>query len=248
MSKKLPRKWEINGPEEAILRRLWPSNTLQEVMEGLRKAGYTDRTRTAIERKARSLSLGKTDQGWHKSYTTTRKGDDISALEKLDWLPTFDKFETVRSDCVAVCSDMHIPYVDVDLVKKMCSVASRMGATDCILAGDTFNQDMFSQFIRYLGDDSSWTFELEAVSEVLKMLLETFDHVRIRKGNHDLRILRLLLGKVKLKYIFKWVTPEVDKRVTVSEYPYSYLMSGETKVRITHPNSYSKIPTRVSSW
>src|SRR3989304_9568909 len=117
MSKKLPRAWEPN--EEATLRRSWPNDTLKEVIETLRKAGYTDRTRTAIERKARSLSLGKTDQGWHKSYTTTRKGDEISALEKLDWLPTFDKFETVRSDCVAVCSDMHIPYVDVDLGRKM---------------------------------------------------------------------------------------------------------------------------------
>ena len=247
MRKRPQQAWEPDGKEETLLKTLWPDHTLEEVLDAFREAKF-NRSRMSIERKARSMDLHKSSKGRERSYQY-RQTDRVSALEKLDWLPTFDKFETVRSDCVAICSDMHIPYVDIELVKKMCGVAERMEAKDCILAGDTFNQDMFSQFIRYLeGGETSWTFELEAVSEVLKMILGTFQHVWVTRGNHDERILRLLMGKVGLKHIFKWVTPEVDKRVQVSEYPYCYLVSGETKIRITHPKSYSKIPTRVSSW
>src|SRR3970040_1665312 len=244
---KQPNGWTYE--EETLLRRIWPNNTLQEVIGQLRKAGF-HRTRIAVERKARSLSITKRNEGWYKSYRT-RQGDQITAIETLDWLPTFNKFETVHSDCVAVCSDMHIPYVDIDLVRKMCRIGSKMQAKDGILDVDTFNQDMFSHFIRYLDpnrEETSWPFELEAVSEVLKMVLATFKNVWVTRGNHDERILRLLMGKVGLKHIFKWVPGDVDKLIRISEYPYCYLTSGQRSYRITHPKSYSKIPTRVSSW
>jgi hypothetical protein len=252
MSKKLPRTWEPGGPEETLLRRIWPDHTISEVVEKFKTAGYRDRTRTSIERKSRALSLKKTEEGRRKSYVG-RQFADVSALEKLDWLPTFDKFHTVHSECATVYSDPHIPYVDMGLARKMCAISKKMKCTDLILGGDTFNQDMFSHFIRYLGVekgevDATWSFELEAVSEFLKMVLDTFQHVWVTRGNHDERILRLLMGKVGLRHIFKWLDEYDSKRVHVSEYPYCYLMSGARKFRITHPKSYSKIPTRVSSW
>jgi hypothetical protein len=192
MPKKLPRTWEPNGPEETLLKRIWPDHTIQEVVEQFKKAGYRDRSRTGIERKSRALSLRKTEEGRRKSYVG-RQFADVSALEKLDWLPTFDKFHTVHSECATVYSDPHIPYVDMGLARKMCAISKKMKCTDLILGGDTFNQDMFSHFIRYLGAekgelDASWSFELEAVSEFLKMVLDTFQHVWVTRGNHDERI------------------------------------------------------------
>jgi hypothetical protein len=166
-------------------------------------------------------------------------------LENLAWLPTFDGFERFHSESFIAMSDLQCPYVNPDLVRKACAIGKKLGASECILAGDTFNQTMFSKFLSFMGEQT-WTFEMEVVSEILQLLLGTFETIYVTSGNHDRNILKLLLGKVGLKHIFKWVTPEVGKRVKVSEYPYCYVTSGKETIRITHPDSYSRIPGRVA--
>lgn len=236
------------SPEEtALLTELYPDSTAEEIAIQFRHRGYT-RTMLGIERKAGHLHLRKSPAGM-AAINAVRNSPGIvtAAIDRLDWLPTFDQFERFSSPCMAVCSDLQIPYVDVVLIRRMLKIAKQFGAKECVLGGDSFNQDMFSKFMRFLDKGlETWDFEMEVCSEILKMLLEHFETIYVISGNHDRRILQLLLGKVKLKHIFKWVTDEVDKRVKVSEYPYCIATSGDTKIRISHPKSYSVIPTRVA--
>src|SRR3972149_578498 len=160
MRKRPQQAWEPDGKEETLLKTLWPDHTLEEVLDAFREAKF-NRSRMSIERKARSMDLHKSSKGRERSYQY-RQTDRVSALEKLDWLPTFDKFETVRSGCVAICSDMHIPYVDIELVKKMCGVAERMEAIGGAAAAVTVVFPAYVYQHKALHEvTSSWTFELE---------------------------------------------------------------------------------------
>jgi len=234
--------------EKELLRRTYPHMTPTECEFAFRKAGF--------HRKYNSITKAAERNGVRKTPETiqhiNRKRQDILThtpiLDQLDWLPTFDQFKVVKADCAVVCSDLHIPYIDKDLFDKMCIVGKRMDATDCIIAGDLFDATMFSSFIRYMESGlETWEFQMEAASEILKKLLDNFENIWVTKGNHDNRIIKLLLGKIKLKHIFKWVTDEVGKRVKVSDYPFCYLFSGKAKIKITHAKSYSRMATQVAN-
>jgi len=235
--------------ELLLLHENYPHSTIDELVHLFKKRGFK-RGRVQINHAAQRAGLKKSPTGLKRVFQAAHD-PTTSVLENMDWIPAFDKFETVYADGAVICSDMQIPYIDVQLLRKMCLVAGKNRLKKLVIAGDFFNMDMFSPFVKYMRsrlNSDSWSMELEVASETLKLLLGTFEEILVTIGNHDRRILTMLMGRVGLAHIFKWVpAAEAEHRIKVSDYEFSHLISGGSKIRVTHPSKHtSKIPGRVA--
>jgi len=225
--------------EKNIVREMYPHNTSTEIITEFRKRGYT-LDKNQLRNWADKEGLRKTQVGIDRAMA--RRGPDHHpALDAIDSLPTFNTFERIHADALTICCDIHVPFVDLGMVDNMLAISERFGSKDCLIIGDVFDAAMFSIFTTYVHSKAGdWTFQLEIADQVLRKLLKVFERIWITKGNHDQRLLKLAFGKIQMKHIFKWMTPEVEKQLIVTEYPFCRVYSGGQKWHCTHAGNYAR--------
>jgi hypothetical protein len=97
--------------------------------------------------------------------------------------------------------------------------------------------------------DIDFNEDLELCQMIFRELLKNFKKIYMINGNHDQYLFKLLNYEVNEKNLWKWVIPEeMDanqffKKVEISEYPFCEI---NNKWHVTHPRSYSQIPTSVA--
>lgn len=148
----------------------------------------------------------------------------------------------LEGDCV-VTSDWHIPYHDIDLCEKMVRVASKKKIRQLAIVGDLFDAATLSIF-----EPQDIEFgireELNSTAETLKHLLKFFSRIYWSVGNHEMRLLRMLKFSVDLVDVGKWLLD--NPKLVLTPLPQMYLDAGTDRWRLTHPSSYSRVPTRVA--
>jgi len=161
----------------------------------------------------------------------------------------YNDFWRLQGDYI-ISSDWHIPYYDNKLADHLIKIAKKFKIKKMIIAGDFTDQAAFRAILynnSQIGiseEDLGYTFSITA--EVINILLDTFDEIRILTGNHDIYLLKVLQGKLKLETFWKLIgvsKKEFNKRVFVSKYPFCSL---NKTWHITHPKTYSRIPMNVS--
>lgn len=106
-------------------------------------------------------------------------------------LPSYENRGKITVDNSIIAFDLHSPYHDPELVKKMFQIARKANIDTLILGGDTTE---FKSLYYKEGQDAeySWTEEMKMTKELMKVLTSEFKHVYWIKGNHDHRVARLL--------------------------------------------------------
>lgn len=146
----------------------------------------------------------------------------------------------------AICSDFHLPLTNWSLVNEFIDHARDIKATKwCVIAGDFFNIDSLSQF-DFKQAESSLGAEQYAGNEVMRKLLETFEHIYFSWGNHDARVHKALgysvdFGTAMRMMLFE-LTPEEMSRITFSNLDYVLIHTAQGDYRVNHPKAYSSAP------
>lgn len=136
-----------------------------------------------------------------------------------------------------VVGDVHVPATDWFLAEMVARVAEKLGINRLIIAGDLFNQDVYSSY-KAIVPPPTWEQERDAAKILLKDWLITFDEIIITMGNHDRRLQLWTDGHLNESDIIGMIT--TSDKVKVNNYGFSTLTSGGVKWRITHPRDYSK--------
>lgn len=146
-----------------------------------------------------------------------------------------------------IMADPHVPYHDADFMNRCIGLALKWGIANCIVPGDLFDMAAFSIW----GADETEEMEQElAVGEaILDDICCNFETVKVIRGNHDDRILRMLERKVSYQRIARLFT--MNDNVTFSPYYHCILTSAGIPWRITHPKNISIhgsfIPARLAA-
>ena len=229
--------------EETLLRVLYPRLPITEV------AQHLQHSREAIAQKAKRLGL-RQEPATTKAALATRPQSE----RKLAWesIPRYDQFSRLQGD-FAICSDLHVPFLDPGALAAFLASAKRHGLSQCLILGDFFNQDDFSHWVQVgiTPSDVQFKEELVYAAQAMELLLGTFKSVFCLRGNHDERILRVLRFGLDLEDVFRLLgrrSAEVLKaqladRVQVSEYTFCHVNG---RWLCAHPNTYSKIPGGVA--
>lgn len=213
--------------QEKLLIYFWNKNyTKQDI------ANKLDRSYDSINRKTRDLRRDKAIE--------KRSNDNFGWLhnEAAEIKPYTDWFR-IKSKNVMIIADTHLPFMNVPFAEKMFFMRDVFGSNDLIIAGDFFDEVMFSFFD--IRDKTTWQKEKEFASVFINQLLEVFDNIYILMGNHDLRILRLLKFKENFEGLIRSITQ--DKRVKISDYPKAEI---NKDWEVYHPRSYSQISGQVA--
>jgi hypothetical protein len=137
-----------------------------------------------------------------------------------------------------VIGDVHLPTTDYDFFHVMLAVAQRhlKRPRRCLVAGDLFNMDCFSGYADIIGLPN-FRREIEAARHLLIELLEVFDEVQVRPGNHDRRAAKTTGAALLLADLVSLVT--TNPRVVVSEWGHSVVHTPNGDYRVTHGSEYS---------
>jgi predicted phosphodiesterase len=154
--------------------------------------------------------------------------------DKLSWVKRYDDYAKIKSKNILVTSDFHIPDINIPFFAWMMDVAKIHKVKDCLIAGDYFDQSMYSFFQN--ADKVDWGDELKAAQSVLEHMLKQFKSITMLLGNHDARLLRRLDYLLKFSDVVKMLTH--DPRVRPSEYEKAEINNDWIAF---HPKCYSRI-------
>lgn len=160
-------------------------------------------------------------------------------IQSIREVKIFNDFFKIQSDNVLIFSDVHLPFTDFEFSTNMFKVAKKFESKDCIIAGDFFDEGIFSDYLHY--EKVLWIEEKEMARKFLEYLVNNFKRVYILCGNHDNRILRKLEFNETYSEIFKTIYQA--KNLFITDYPFLEL-SGNWLV--VHPKSYSQISGQVA--
>lgn len=146
----------------------------------------------------------------------------------------------------AVTADWHLPLTDFQLVNSFIDHARDVQATNWLLiAGDWFNIDALSAF-DFKQDTASLPKEIEASTETMDRLLDTFEDVVLSWGNHDARVHKALGYKVSfaqaMRLMFAELDPEKVARIRFTNLDHVYVDTPRGPYYVAHPKSYNSNP------
>lgn len=153
-----------------------------------------------------------------------------------------------------VFSDCHFPHHYRDMLAWGLKVAKVRGIKRLILAGDTFDFDCFSSFLKVKSEDPATNFD--TVAEFFAAALPQFETICVIMGNHDERILRRLELKMGISLLMSRIHDLLPakqrisfaKRVLYTDRFYMTMYGTPDGVswRISHPDNYRKLRLSVS--
>lgn len=116
--------------------------------------------------------------------------DILSRLELCQTLRDYSECPVIRGDC-AVISDVHAPYHDPDILSWCVREAAARGIKTLLIAGDLIDWRSISRFPKP-NPSLKAVEELSAAVDVLAILAEHFTRIVVMKGNHELRLQRMI--------------------------------------------------------
>jgi predicted phosphodiesterase len=159
------------------------------------------------------------------------------------------------SNNIALTSDWHIPFHDEVMVERLFDSAREHGTKDIAIVGDFFDCDNVSKFnsITEADQTNKITFkgECKKVGNVLKRVLNVFDHVYICRGNHEKRWSDLNGGAVGVKQLFELALPGIEDgkwhdRITITSDDHMYLNQDGRRWLLCHPKNFRITPLSVA--
>ncbi len=216
---------------EAIVREMYPAGDLREI--AARLTGETSRTWVVKDVHAVAYRLG-----------LRRLVDQRMFPPALGRIRTP---KTVSASRMVICSDIHVPFHDRDLLADMLRVARRDQCDTIIIAGDLVDAAAFSRWDRET-PVLDWEKEVDAANSILYEIALTFEHVHILPGNHSYRVLKQTMGQMTWGNVMAgWeimdVLPETS-RPQVQDIPVLFL---DTWGLVCHPDNYSRVPGNVAA-
>jgi predicted phosphodiesterase len=191
--------------------------------------------------------------------------NDISLLNILDNEINEDKFTSKRSEevCKAindaeclkkygayfVINDLHEPYTERKVLKRILLDPEVRKIKTCIVNGDLLQLDVASKFP--VDKDEVIKESIEKGSEILEVLASEFEEVIVIEGNHDRHAKRELLKSVKngLKFLIKDVYAiqsiinDLYEKHNIKNIKFTF--GNELKlgnVYFAHPDYYTGVP------
>ena len=155
-------------------------------------------------------------------------------------------------DALIFC-DPHIPHHSRSLMARAFAVAEAQDINTLVLAGDTFDFDCFSSFLKVAPESAEETFRV--AGEFLEAATQQFEVVCLIMGNHDERILRRLDLKLGMKLLLDHALGYCDDPAAVMEklkwtsrfYMEFYDTPDGVTWRISHPDNYRKVAGSVAN-
>lgn len=138
-----------------------------------------------------------------------------------------------------VCSDVHVPGHHEGWVNRLLDYRAKNRIKHIVIAGDFWNFDAISQW--ELKDKGLSLREELLVGRNLLERLSAQAHVYLVKGNHDRRIAQQLNHQISFA---EWMETIYTHNMTVTDYDYLFVTSGNQLFRICHPSNYSMIKGR----
>ena len=137
--------------------------------------------------------------------------------------------------------DVHAPFHDADWLNRCIELALRWKVNQVGIGGDLIDLAAFSPYGRDAEVEAED--EIRATEQILSALTASFATVYYVGGNHEVRLARQLGCALDLERIMTlWVHGE---RVTVSDYHWFRLVSGDETYLIEHPRNASMHATIV---
>ncbi|MDP4224802.1 MAG: metallophosphoesterase [Bacteroidota bacterium] len=149
-------------------------------------------------------------------------------------------------------SDLHVPFEDVNAIKAAIADAKSRGIHKVIINGDLFHLDSASFFA--VSKDQLAEIELNRVKEILQVIAHEFEVVYITEGNHDARLFKELIQKVRngLKRFIQNISAiqtAIDELKAEEGITNIYYADGNElwlgNVLICHPDHYNSAPGRT---
>lgn len=188
-------RWSEN--EEHLLRLMFSKNTIEEIFEEFKNRfdakapGFKhERTSEAIKKKCVRDSITKDST---KDYTET-KNPYLTTFENLNSLQKkFDQETIIKrkglipenkiARKILTVSDIHFPFARNDLLKQI--LEEHADADICVINGDMLEGYAASRWPKTKAVSS--LIEYQCAFEFVKLCSETFEHVYLVDGNHDIR-------------------------------------------------------------
>jgi UDP-2,3-diacylglucosamine pyrophosphatase LpxH len=144
-----------------------------------------------------------------------------------------------------------MPYHNAELADKLISVAKKFKIKKHIIVGDFSDQNLARQMLCQNADGREKTREnLEQsfllMAEGINTMLKWFDEIYLITGNHDLYLLKILQGNIKMERFYKMIgvpLDEFNKRFFITNHPFCAV---NDTWHLTHPSTYSRIPMTVA--
>ncbi|HOL83565.1 MAG TPA: metallophosphoesterase [Caldisericia bacterium] len=217
--------------KEKIIELYRQGKTLKEIQE------ITGRGKTSIIRVLKKAKQRGVIEGRKGIQQFKKVVEDINQIKQVK---IFNDYLKVNSEKVLVFSDVHLPFTDFNFTEKMFDIAlNKFKCSDCIIAGDLFDEGIFSDYLHY--EKILWQEEKEITKKFLSFIVENFEKVYILCGNHDNRILRKLEFNETYSEIFK--TIYYASNLYITDYPFIIV---NKDWYVVHPGSYSQISGQVA--
>lgn len=143
---------------------------------------------------------------------------------------------TVRAEESIVCADIHVPGESKVWIENLLDYRNKHNIKHILVAGDFWNHDAVSSW-ELKDPKMNLKTEIEHGKAVLRALTEKA-HVYLICGNHDERMPRVM--KYALSFS-DWMKTIHETNITVTDYDHLFLDSGGERIRVCHPDLYSKI-------
>lgn len=153
-------------------------------------------------------------------------------------LEIYNQFFKIEADKVIIFADAHIPYHDVSFFNKVLDTAEKLKIRTCVIAGDFWDfRNLYKKDVQTKG--MGWIDELQTVvTDVMNVLLETFDNIYILEGNHEFRLVRFLESRDDAQKLYSLIFN--NPKIHISKYQYCTINSwlvvqhkANTKVKLS---------------
>jgi len=190
----------------------------------------TEFQQAGIRRTYKSIQRKRQREGWHAMVAANPE----SAHK-------WNEPAVVRAERALVLFDIHAPFHDADWINWCVSTALRFGCEACVIGGDLVDFAAFSKWGRQERIEAED--EIRTARQIIHALARSFNHIVYGSGNHEMRLPRITGNLLELRDAMDMFVCE--KNVTVSDYHWTLLISGEQEFQIEHPKNISAIHGRV---
>jgi predicted phosphodiesterase len=162
-------------------------------------------------------------------------------FEKPPDIKIYEDFPQVSSDNgLAIWSDIHIPFHDIEFCNKALSFCKENGIKKLILNGDILDQ---TAFLKVQKPNPHLTFdrEIESGREFFGVLLEYFDSILWVMSNHDKRFLFSVNRQITSEQFMRMVID--NPKVTITDYFWAEI---DGWLLVFHPRNARKIPLSLA--